>query len=166
MEGKVEKINVENGYIKISNKLFRFNFPYTTKAGKTMSSGALLMVVDKDGNLKVNEGDSVEYSYGNDGGVDFIKFIKKIEPGEEKPAEKGGFASPKTYGRSVEEQSFIYRQHAEKVVGEFLITVMKETGTIPDVVNHETVLNFCDLVSIGAEAMRKRAMWDCFKVKP
>lgn len=141
MIGKVEKINVENGYIKISNVLYKFNHPYKKVDGTTVPYGAANMMV-RGGELLFKEGDEVDFTPANDGELKFLKYIGK-------PKDKN---QQRSFGNK-KNDILIYRQHAEKVVGSFVTEVICKMDVLPETVTKSMIDEFVSLVSYGAEKM-------------
>jgi len=142
--GKVIAIDSTNGSISVKegqyNNTYLYCHPYTTRAGKFMSTGASFAV---DG--KIKEGDSISFSYGVEGDIRFIKYIEVLpvnpntpqkttpipEPTKTTPISAPQKTSPtpsptpkepevKSFGEYGDKTVMIYRQHAEKLIGEFL----------------------------------------------
>jgi len=106
--------NMTDSTVTINGKEYSYVTPYTTASGKYLANGAKSMV-GYPPNYKIGVGDSVEYSYGVQDGVHFIKFIKK-DGGEpmSAPVNTGEGASPMSKDDSIREQ------HCQKVVAAFL----------------------------------------------
>lgn len=100
--------------VTINGKEYSYVTPYTTASGKHLPNGAKSMV-GYPPNYKIGIGDSVEYSYGVQDGVYFIKFIKK-DGGEpmSAPVNNGEGANTMSKDDSIREQ------HCQKVVAAFL----------------------------------------------
>ena len=128
--GKV--ISLDEETVKIKNGSFEntyhYTTPYTTMGGKYCAQGASYLF---EGKIKV--GDSVSYSYGKDdfGGL-FIKHIEvlptgaPISPSNSAPKQTT-YSQPKPQQNqskgayeSSDKTVMIYRQHAEKLIAEFL----------------------------------------------
>lgn len=126
--GRVTKLTEETVTIKSGQyeNTYSYTTPYSTQAGKYVAQGASYLFGGK-----IKEGDGVSYSYGlDDFGGKYIKHIEVIEtPGGAQPS------APKqtTYSQSKPQQNqykqpsesndksvMIYRQHAEKLIAEFL----------------------------------------------
>jgi hypothetical protein len=103
------------------NVEYVFNYPYETAKGKVMNQGALSMMKG------ISTFDKVEYAYGKDKDVDFLKFIKKVDASTPKP---DGYAS----GDANIRQQLILLQHWENVMGEAIsrnpemFNIVDETG--------------------------------------
>lgn len=141
MIGKVEKINVENGYIKISNVLYKFNHPYKKVDGTNVPYGASSMMV-RGGELLFKEGDEVDFTPANDGELKFLKYIGKPK----------GNPHQRSFGNKSNEM-LIYRQHAEKVIGSFVTEIVCKMDVFPETVTKPMIDEFVNLVSYGAEKM-------------
>lgn len=100
--------------VTINGKEYSYVTPYTTASGKHLPNGAKSMV-GYPPNYKIGIGDSVEYSYGVQDGVYFIKFIKK-DGGEpmSAPVNNGEGANTMSKDDSIREQ------HCQKVVAAYL----------------------------------------------
>ena len=106
--------NMTDSTVTINGKEYSYVTPYTTASGKHLPSGAKSMVGYAP-NYKIGIGDSVEYSYGVQDGVHFIKFIKK-DGGEpmSAPVNNGEGASTMSKDDSIREQ------HCQKVVAAYI----------------------------------------------
>jgi len=126
--GRVTKLTEETVTIKSGQyeNTYSYVTPYTTQAGKYIAQGASYLFGGK-----IKEGDGVSYSYAQDDfGGKYIKHIEVIEAtgGSPTPAPK-----QTTYSQPNPQQNqskgayegndksvMIYRQHAEKLIAEFL----------------------------------------------
>ena len=129
----VTEISMETCMIKVRDgqyiNEYAFNHPYTSNAGKYIAQGAATFLRDQ-----INVGDTVEYSYADDNGLKYLKFLKLAAAGGtpagapsqyQAPAPKppsqysGSTQKPAKSFDSPEKQQMIYRQHAEKLFAEF-----------------------------------------------
>lgn len=149
MNGKIEKINIENGYIKISGVLYKFNHPYTTSpssGSKKMLSGAARMLLKNDGTLRYNEGDDVEFAPATDGELKYIKYIGDPKPESQSGGNYGGY-------KKKDATLSIYRQHSEKVVGAYVTELIAHMDRPIETVSVEMIDEFVRMVNIGANQM-------------
>ena len=129
-QGKVTAISMEDGTISIQNgnytNMYSFTHPYVANSGRQMDRGAATFMREYP-----EVGDTVEYSYATDNGIQFLKLLKKVEGGitggqpqlsnpvQSTPKYTTQNSTKKSYD-SPEKQQMIYRQHAEKIITEFL----------------------------------------------
>ena len=78
--GTITDISIETGIVSIqdgqyTNK-YSFTHPYVSNSGKNMDKGAATYMKEVP-----QVGQSVEYSYGSDNGIQFVKFLKVVSGG-------------------------------------------------------------------------------------
>ena len=155
----VTEISMETCMIKVRDgqyvNEYSFNHPYTSNAGKYIAQGAATYLKDQ-----INVGDTVEYSYADDNGLKYLKFLKLAAPGgapqsnatpyqapqPKSPSQYSGAAQkPAKSFDSPEKQQMIYRQHAEKLLTEFLAANPEFIDTKDGALSTE--IAFLDMVS-------------------
>ena len=141
---------------------YSFNHPYTTNAGKYLAQGAATYLKDK-----INVSDTVEYSYADDNGKKYLKFLKLVSAGSSQgntqyqaPAPKppsqysGSTQKPAKSFDSPEKTQMIYRQHAEKLITEFLAANPEYIDTKDGALSTE--IAFLDMVTNLSDVLVQR----------
>ena len=150
VQGTVTDINLEYRCVYIDGNPYRFDVTYTTAGGVEKVGGVKNMVVGSGGQPRFANGDVIEYSYGQENGYKFLKFIKKADgassggytpkPQAPRPPAQTGYSAPP----DSEKQQMIHYQVAEKVIGDFLThnpdCINTEDGT------YDTITAFVDTV--------------------
>jgi len=169
MTGTVTGINMDGIVIRTAKReeRYRFDVPYTSKAGKFMGQGASFAVIDNNGDYKIRVGDNVEFSYEDGPEGLFLKFIKVTQSGgapaqtgytPNKPLNQPASAPAPAYSGGDNKTQEIYYQHAQKIATEFLCAhpeivnnlYDEKAGSLDkDLIYVENVQKIADLLTQG-----------------
>ena len=129
VQGTITDIKLDVKCVYIDGNPYRFDVPYTTTGGVFKDRGVENIVLGSNNQARFSVGELVEYSYGQDQGYKFLKFMKKSggaptggytprppTPQAPRPQAQGYTAPP----QDSEKQQMIHYQVAEKVIGDFL----------------------------------------------